>query len=394
MQRAEFCSERELLMNRGIIYQVASDGTLTRMTPGKPANEDEIQHMIASHPEMVTGSDDKLLLIEREFSISDKLDGSGRWSLDHLFVTRDARPVLVEVKQASNTQLRREVVGQLLEYAANAVVHWTRDDIIQSFGRGYESEDAASEALDEFLRQGGSEQEVSDYDLFWQRVEANLRAGELLLVIVADEIPRELARIVEFLNEQMQATVQAVELRWFTSDTGTKTLVPRLIGATERAAGKKLTSDDGAANEYWVTLKQQHPDLVKGSPWKGRSQDFFSLRTGQPKIVIGCRFVGNELKLHAYFDYDGAKTAYQVAERHQSEVQAAFGHQLQWDPMEEYKAARILFSLPDAPMQNRSDWARQHKWLYEHGKALGDALRPILPDIEEALSQGASSGTV
>jgi hypothetical protein len=173
-----------------------------------------------------------------------------------------------------------------------------------------------------------------------------------------------------------------------------KTLVPRLIGATERAAGKKLTSDDGAANEYWVTLKQQYPDLLKGSPWKGRSQDFFTLRTGQPKIVIGCRFVGNELKLHAYFDYDGAKTAYQVAQRHQSDVQSAFGHTLQWDPMEEYKAARILYSLPDAPMQNRSDWGRQHKWLYEHGKALGEALRPLLPEIEEALSQIASSGTV
>jgi hypothetical protein len=374
-------------MNGGIIYQVAADGTLTRMTPGKPANEDEIQQMIASHPEMVTGSDDKLLLIEREFAISDKVDGSGRWSLDHLFVTRDARPVLVEVKQASNTQLRREVVGQLLEYAANAVVHWTRDDIVQSFNRGYETEDAASEALDEFLRHGGAEQELSDYDLFWQRVEANLRAGELLLVIVADEIPRELARIVEFLNEQMQATVQAVELRWFTSETGTKTLVPRLIGATERAAGKKLTTETAAANEYWVTLKQQHPDLVRGSPWKGRSQDFFSLRTGQPKIVIGCRFVGNELKLHAYFDYEGAKTAYGVAEQHRSEIEAAFGHQLQWDPMEEYKAARILFSLADAPMQNRSDWPRQHDWLYKHGRALGDALKPLLPQIEQTLAQ-------
>ena len=40
-----------------------------------------------------------------------------RWSLDHLFVSRTGIPVLIEVKRASDTRLRREVVGQLLDYA-------------------------------------------------------------------------------------------------------------------------------------------------------------------------------------------------------------------------------------------------------------------------------------
>jgi hypothetical protein len=184
----------------------------------------------------------------------------------------------------------------------------------------------------------------------------------------------------------MQATVQAVELRWFAADNGTKTLVPRIIGATERAAGKKLLSDSSSGNGYWVSLKQQHPDLVRSNPWKGRSQDFYTLRTGQPKIVIGCRFVGNEIKLHAYFDYDGAKIAYRVAEKHRHEIEQSFGQELQWDPMEDYKAARILFPLPGAPMQDRNDWQRQHDWLYKHGLALGEALKPLLPEIEQALA--------
>ena len=375
-------------MNRAVIYQVAADGSLTRMIPGKPANEDEIQRMIASHPEMVTGSDDKLLLLERECSIADRADGSGRWSLDHLFVTRDAKPVLVEVKQAANTQLRREVVGQLMEYAANAVVHWSRDDIVQAFTRTCGGDDAAQETLNDFLRQGGGENELSDHDVFWQRVEANLRAGELWLVIVADEIPRELSRIVEFLNEQMLATVQAVELRWFTAENGTKALVPRIIGATERAEGKKSSADTDVANGYWVSLKQRHPDLVRSNTWRGRSQDFYTLRAGQPKIVIGCRFAGNEIRLHAYFDFDGAKTAYDIAARRRKEIEEIFGQELQWDRMDDYKAARILFSLADAPMQDRNDWQRQHDWLHKHGLALGKALTPFLPEVEQALTRG------
>jgi ribosomal protein L30E len=34
-------------------------------------------------------------------------------------------------------------------------------------------------------------------------VDANLRAGKVRLVFVADEIPAELRRVVEFLNSQM-----------------------------------------------------------------------------------------------------------------------------------------------------------------------------------------------
>lgn len=373
-------------MSGGIIYQVASDGTLTRMMPGKPANEDEIQKMIADHPEMVTGSDDKLLLVERECLIADRADGGGRWSIDHLFVTRDGKPVLVEVKQASNTQLRREVIGQLLEYAANAVVYWSRDHISSSFVSTHQNEDIAREQLQAFLSGSADQSEIADPDAFWDRVEANLRSGEMLLVVVADEIPRELARIVEFLNEQMQATVQAVELRWFQAADGTKTLVPRIIGATERAAGKKLDASSATANEYWVELKRTYPNLVRGAPWKGWSQNFYTLRTGHPTIVIGCRFVGDELKLHAYFDYERAKTAYSVAEKHKLAIQQAFGDDLEWDSMGTAKAARIVYTLPAAPREAREDWPRQHKWLHEHGIALGDALRPVLPEIEQAIS--------
>jgi hypothetical protein len=40
------------------------------------------------------------------------------------FVDQDAVPTFVEVKRSSDTRLRREVVGQMLDYAANASAHW------------------------------------------------------------------------------------------------------------------------------------------------------------------------------------------------------------------------------------------------------------------------------
>jgi hypothetical protein len=50
-------------------------------------------------------------------------------SLDHLFLNREGVPTLVEVKRSSNTQLRREVVAQMLDYAANASAQWTVDSL-------------------------------------------------------------------------------------------------------------------------------------------------------------------------------------------------------------------------------------------------------------------------
>jgi hypothetical protein len=42
-------------------------------------------------------------LIKREKSIPAEDNGSGRWSVDHLFVDQDGIPTLVEVKRQSDT---------------------------------------------------------------------------------------------------------------------------------------------------------------------------------------------------------------------------------------------------------------------------------------------------
>ena len=235
-------------MAQGILYTVDGDGNLHAMRPSAPASEDEMQALVARHPDLITDGDGALLLIRREQPIADSVEGTGRWSLDHLFVTRDGVPVLVELKRAVDTRLRREVVGQILDYAANATAYWKAGEIAIAFASTHGSE--AEQNLAKFL-------DGADADSFWSKVDSNFRAGQIKLVFVADSIPSELARIVEFLNEQMRADVRAVELRWFVSDHGMKTLSPRIIGETERAkaskaaqAGQPVLSPDAWIAEY------------------------------------------------------------------------------------------------------------------------------------------------
>lgn len=238
----------EVDVAQGLIYMVDADGSLRRMTPSAPENEDKMQALVAKYPELITDGDGDLLLIRREQSIADGEGGDGRWSLDHLFVTRDAIPVLVELKRAADTRLRREVVGQMLDYAANATAYWQSGRIAEGFSATVTEAGRDPDAvLGEFI----GEQEP---EMFWGQVDANFKAGRIKLVFVADEIPRELARVVEFLNDQMRADVRAVELRWFAGDSGVITLSPRVIGETERAAAAKIASPklEPISVEQWL----------------------------------------------------------------------------------------------------------------------------------------------
>jgi hypothetical protein len=205
------------------------------------ATEDVLQKLLEDYPELLADDRDggeprRWLLIAREVSVASDDSGAGRWSVDHLFVDQDGVPTLVEVKRSSDTRIRREVVGQILDYAANAVVYWRLDRLRATFEAGCEKRgtDAAS-VLADFLPSG------EDADAFWERIKTNLAAGRLRLVFVADEIPSELRRIVEFLNEQMATTqVLAIEIKQYVDSDGKhQTIVPRLLGQTEAARRAK-----------------------------------------------------------------------------------------------------------------------------------------------------------
>lgn len=257
-------------MARSIIFTVDPSGTLTAMRPSEPRNEDFMQQLVALHPELIADQDGELLLIRREQPIADAEGSGGRWSLDHLFVTRTGIPVLVEIKRAVDTRLRREVIGQMLDYAANGTAYWKAGRVAESFAESMAAQQLEpDEVLSTFL--DGS-MEPQD---FWRQVDANFSAGRIKMVFVADTIPRELARIVEFLNEQMRADVRAVELSWFESDGGITALTPRVIGETERAQTEKASREALPAidRETWIErrLAAFGPDVVNAS------QEFIAL---------------------------------------------------------------------------------------------------------------------
>lgn len=169
---------------------------------------------------------------------------SDRWSVDHLLLDQHGVPTLVEVKRSSDTRIRREVVGQLLEYAANVDVYWPSDRIRALAVEQHGGSDQLDQTILDLLGLDPEDDAAIHVESYWLRVEENLRSGKLRLLFVADELPREVRRIIEFLNEKMNdLQVLGVELRQYVGDK-LRALVPRVIGQTEatrRAKSAKIT---------------------------------------------------------------------------------------------------------------------------------------------------------
>ena len=279
---------------------VRKGDTLESMEEQPFKTEDELQHLIATHLELLDGEQispgvaRRWILVTREKDIETP-DGAYWWSLDHLLIDQDSIPTLVEVKRGDNSEVRRKVVGQMLDYAAHAE-HWTPDELRRTF----ESTNPDSDAdLGRLL--GASEEDEEDWEQrkakFWDEVGKNLAAKRLRLLFVADAIPDTLARVVAFLNEQMpRIEVLAVEIKQFKGATG-QTLVPSVSGHTavkpsehgNRPPRAKITEDEFYSrlpSELARTAAKRLIDIAReggaGIVWGGQG---LSIRVDVPKEV-------------------------------------------------------------------------------------------------------------
>jgi hypothetical protein len=159
------------------LYFKGATGELTELEPRVLGETADLQPLLARAPRLLAGDRDgstgRYVLVKRELGIVHGDDASARWSLDHLFLDDERVPTLVEVKQSSNTQIRREVVGQLLEYAANFTNYWSAERIRNSFESVWREE---GEEPDEVLREAlGAE----DVEVFWATVDERITARRL-----------------------------------------------------------------------------------------------------------------------------------------------------------------------------------------------------------------------
>ena len=226
------------------VYLINEDGTPQSINRIRCKNEgEELQDMLDRNLDLLPGEQidpdnpRRWFLIKREMPVPDPNTGGNRWSIDFFLADQDGIPTFVECKRFADMRSRREVVGQMLEYAANGHFYWTADIL-----RKYAEESCQAKGLNmeecllSFMSDNG---DLSDQ--FFDRIQLNLREGQVRLIFFLEDSPFELRSVVDFLNKQMERSeVLLVEARQYLT-SNVRIVVPTLFGYTEQARLVKKT---------------------------------------------------------------------------------------------------------------------------------------------------------
>jgi hypothetical protein len=242
-----------LMSKASQVYVIKDGGHTIPMNRVHCKDEDkELQRLLYNNPELLPGdqirpsSPRRWLLIKREMPVQDPGTGGDRWNVDFFFADQNAVPTFVECKRFLDTRARREVIGQMLEYAANGQYYWTKDVIRQMATQTAKERGVDIETAIRLLEP----ENIDDADRFFETVENNLREGQIRLIFFLEEAPPELRSIVEFLNKQMERSeILIVEAKQYEHD-GLRVIAPSLFGYTEQARLIKKTVTVTTARQW------------------------------------------------------------------------------------------------------------------------------------------------
>ena len=185
--------------------------------------------------------------------------GTG-WA-DILAVEPSGRPAIVEVKLARNTDARRAVVSQVMAYAA-----FLHGFDVESLEQGPLRRSLETSGYGSILKaaQAQDQEGAVNAASFEASLQEFLDQGSFRLVLVLDEVPAELERVVAYLDA---VTVQAL-----TIDLITITVYE--VGGARVALPQRISPDISAAPSSATPAKTRPGGVISDGP------DAFRASTG------------------------------------------------------------------------------------------------------------------
>jgi len=245
------------------------------------ALESELQGLLYDHPHLLPGVGEPAVAC-REFQ-------SGVGPADVLVLHGDGELVITECKLASNPQIRREIVGQVIDYAsriwrmpmATFEAQWTQRTGISPFA--------------EFGEQAAAVRE---------RLATNLDDGRFTIVLAVDGINDDLRRMVEYLNSATRPEVQVLAFEVaHVRDGDVEILLPRVYGAelaNAKARSSSTAQPSWTTEQYLGWLSENDPELrdpmerliqaATSAGWQ-----VYNGTATSPSVILGCSVGGSPL---------------------------------------------------------------------------------------------------
>lgn len=188
-------------------------------------SEAEIQAFVQAHPTSLPIREIDPMFVGAVPICTELATPAG--SIDNFLVTPTGLPVLVECKLWRNPEGRREVVGQILDYAKE-LSRWSSSDVQREVARRLKRD---GNPLLELVRAAEPDLDEAEFN---DALTANLRRGRFLLLIVGDGIREGVEAIAEYLQAHagLHFTLGLIELPIYLLPNGDRLIAPRVLTRT------------------------------------------------------------------------------------------------------------------------------------------------------------------
>lgn len=259
-----------------------------RVPEGLARREHALRDLIHDHPETlpVHALDPSF---GRVFTVARELNVPGVGYVDVVLADERGRLVVVECKLWRNPQARREVVGQILDYARE-LARFGYEDLQRQITIATRRPGNALYAM--ACEAGSDLDEARSVD----RGARDLAAGRFLLLVVGDEITEGTRRIGEYLRDQPGLAfgfglIEIAEYR-YTDGAGTERIIvqPRVLAQTA-VIERHVIRNEAAVTITSLSEEAASPDSGEG---RGRKLD--------PQVLKAWRAFAHRFIAEARFD--------------------------------------------------------------------------------------------
>jgi len=362
---------------------------LSRTESAETYSEDWLQDLLYRHPRALPiGEIDEsfqgLVPVCREMQTS-----AGK--VDVVYVTPTGRPVIVEAKLWRNPEARREVIGQVLDYAKE-LSRWSFEAFDAAVRRARRVEDGAQpKGLLEVL---GIAPESPEAAGFFDAVTQNLKRGDLMLLIVGDGIREGVGAIAEFLegHGSLHFTFGLVEMAIYRLPEGGQLVQPRVLAQStivrrvvvelrdgQMAAREEDLADVAAEEEvgsgergdllerramfegFWTRfldrLELDDRSQPVKAPSKGTNQ-VFHMPEGS-ECWVSAYLARSKDRAGVFVTYrknSVGRRMYAALEEQRKEIEAELGAPLEWDEWGIIKRRSFLGEMTDPGRDDVVDW--------------------------------------
>lgn len=173
-------------------------------------DEKELQDAIEKIPSLLNAisqlnqQDYPLFILKREFGVS-----SG--SVDFLAIDADGSLYIIETKLAENPELRRAVIGQVLEYASN-LSDMSYDTIAAECLKYLKKQSSLEQVIRDFYVARSDGEPVLSAAEYKKAMTENLKSERFNIVIVANKVSLEIQKLFHFVDQETKDNLNFIVL--------------------------------------------------------------------------------------------------------------------------------------------------------------------------------------